>query len=156
MANPSDDSSLNIDSKIYRWNGTGFVEFQAIPTQGAWDWESFSIGSDAYLAVANSNSGANVNIDSKIYRWNGIGFVEVQSIPTHYAWDWEFFVIGSDAYLAVANAYNMTTVNIDSKIYKMLDFSPTFTSMPVTSATQGTPYTYAVAAEDLNSGALTR
>ena len=118
MANYYDGSTHNIDSKIYRWNGTVFSVTQSISTRGAFDWEFFTVGSDAYLAVANNHNDATPNIDSKIYRWNGTGFVEFQSIPTLGATDWEFFTIGSDAYLAVANNHNGSTYNNDSKIYR--------------------------------------
>ena len=90
-------SDFNINSKLYRWNGASFVEFQSIPTDGANDWEFFTIGSDHYLAVANT-----YNYNSKLYRWNGASFVEFQSIPTNSAAnDWEFFTIGSDSAIPV-------------------------------------------------------
>ncbi len=135
VANVDNDSTYNIDSKIYRWNGTGFVEFQSIPTNGAADWEFFTIGSDSYLAVANSYNDSTYNVDSKIYQWNGASFVETQSIPTNGALDWEFFTIGSDSYLAVANQYNGSTFNVDSKIYQWNGASFTeFQSFPTNGA----------------------
>ena len=48
-----------------------FQEFQSIATNGAYDWEFFTIGSNHYLAVANRLNGSTYNIDSKIYQWNG-------------------------------------------------------------------------------------
>ncbi|MGA1826603.1 MAG: hypothetical protein ACMUIP_18270 [bacterium] len=95
-----------------------FYECQSIPTQGAVDWESFSIGTDTFLTVANYYNGSTYNLDSKIYKWNGSVFEEFQSIPTHGAMDWESFSIGFDTFLAVVNHYNDSTLNIDSKIYK--------------------------------------
>jgi hypothetical protein len=109
----------DIDSKIYRWNGTNFVEFQSIPTFGAHDWEFFTIGSDTYLALANERDDSTHNIDSKVYRWNGTSFAEFQSIPTSGVWDWESFTIGSDAYLVVANRYDDSTFSIDSVLYRL-------------------------------------
>jgi len=44
-----------------------FETQQAIATNGACDWESFEIGGEAYLAVANSYNGSTKNIDSRIY-----------------------------------------------------------------------------------------
>jgi len=44
-----------------------FQESQTIPTNGAEDWEYFTIGTEHYLVVANYPS----NQDSKIYRWDG-------------------------------------------------------------------------------------
>ena len=52
------DNTYDIDSKIYRWNGSAFEEFQFIATNGASDWESFEIDGITYLAVANSIYGA--------------------------------------------------------------------------------------------------
>lgn len=40
------------------------------------DWEAFTIGSNTYLAVANSGNGTTPNISSKIYRWNGMALVD--------------------------------------------------------------------------------
>ncbi len=118
VANCRSGSIWNVDSKIYKWNGTGFVEFQSIPTNCAFDWEFFTIGTEHYLAVANFYNGSAYNLDSKIYKWNGTGFVEFQSISTSGAADWEFFTIGSDYYLAVANNNSGFGVNLNSKIYK--------------------------------------
>jgi len=118
VANTYNDSTYNIDSKIYKWDGSSFVEIQSIPTHGAADWESFTIGTETFLAVANYYNDSTYNIDSKIYKWNGISFEWVQSIPTHGAADWESFTIGTDTFLAVANHYNGSTYDIHSEIYK--------------------------------------
>ncbi|MCB8950820.1 MAG: right-handed parallel beta-helix repeat-containing protein [Ardenticatenales bacterium] len=118
VANSSDDVSVNINSYIYRWNGSAFIETQAIPTNSAYDWEAFTIGGDTYLALANLHNGITYHIDSRIYRWNGSAFVEVQAIPTVGAFDWESFTIGSDTYLAVASHHNDSSYNADSYIYR--------------------------------------
>jgi hypothetical protein len=57
----SNDTSYNIDSKIYRWDGSSFAEFQSLATNGARCLEAFTIDDTQYLAVANFNS------DSVIY-----------------------------------------------------------------------------------------
>ena len=66
VANMFDGSTYNIDSKIYKWNGTNFVEFQTILTNAALDWEFFTIGSAYYLAVANYSNDSTFKIDSNI------------------------------------------------------------------------------------------
>lgn len=66
----SSTSQVSINSKIYKWNGSSFVEFQSIQTIGAVDWHSFVVAGDRYLAVANYYNGSNYNIDSKIYKWS--------------------------------------------------------------------------------------
>jgi uncharacterized protein YukE len=109
--------TANINSTIYRWNGTSFVEFQSIPTNGAVAWEFFSIGSDHYLVVANHTNGSTTSVNSRVYRWNGTSFVEFQSIPTVGANDWEFFTIGSDLFLAVANN-GYPTYSVNSNVYR--------------------------------------
>ena len=48
-ANQHNNITSNVDSKIYRWNDTSFVEIQSIPTHWATDWEYFSIGTDHFL-----------------------------------------------------------------------------------------------------------
>lgn len=120
VANHHNDSSYNVDSMIYKWNGTLFVEFQAVPTNSACDWESFEIDGETYLAVANYHNDSSYNINSRIYKWDGTSFVEVQTIPTNGACDWENFEINGETYLAVANYHNDSTKNIDSRIYQAI------------------------------------
>lgn len=120
LANARGATTYNLNSKIYRWNGTIFEEFQPIPTFGAVDWEYFMIGADHYLAVANHYTSVpgTYNADSKIYKWKGSSFEEIQSIATHEARRWEYFSIGDDHFLAVANKFNDSIYQLDSKIYK--------------------------------------
>ncbi|MBN2132180.1 MAG: M28 family peptidase [Sedimentisphaerales bacterium] len=118
LANSGNDSTNEIDSMIYRWDGTGFADFQAIPTLGAADWEFFVIGDERYLAVANSRDDLTHNVDSIVYRWDGVRFIEYQAIPTRGAADWEFFTVGGEYYLAVANMHDDTTYATRSHIYK--------------------------------------
>jgi uncharacterized repeat protein (TIGR01451 family) len=135
VANSFNDSSANVDSKIYRWDGAVFVEFESIPTSGAHDWEFFTIGDNYYLAVANYVNDSGPNVDSKIYRWDGTSFVDFQSLPTNGALDWEFFTIGNDSYLAVANNSNGSSPNEDSKIYQWNGTSfAEFQSIPTSGA----------------------
>ncbi len=124
VANNAEGSSINYNynthSKIYKWNGSAFVEVQSIPTQGAWDWQSFTVNGSAYLAVINSWDGSHYNLMSKVYRWNGSQFVEFQGLPTQSGRDWESFIIDNQLYIAAASYYDedLATRNIDSKIYK--------------------------------------
>jgi len=116
--NMHDERTYNVDSKVYKWDGTSFVEYQSIPAYGASDAEFFSLGDDSYLAIANMYDGTTHNIDSKLYKWDGTRFVEFQSIPTHGASALKFFMIEDIAYLAAANMYDDVTHNIDSRVYK--------------------------------------
>jgi hypothetical protein len=108
----------NVDSKIYKWNGSFFSEFQSIPTSSAYDWESFSVGDKTYLIVANYFNNYTRLINSKLYEFNGSAFVEIQSIPTIGAFDWESFKIGNQIFLAVANHGNDSGTYVNSAIYK--------------------------------------
>ena len=106
VANYYDGSGYNVDSKIYKWNGTDFTEFQSLSTSAAQDWEFFIIGSSEYLVVANYYNGSTFSLNSTVYTWNGSSFVEYQYIPTNGAYDWEFFNFNGYDYLVVANTKN--------------------------------------------------
>jgi parallel beta-helix repeat protein len=119
VANRSDGSSGNIDSHVYKWNGSAFQLIQSIPTQSARDWESFMIDGESYLAVANYFNGASYRVNSKIYKWNGTSFLEYQSVPSIGVADWESFRINGETYLALANSVDDGDQrNLDSKIFK--------------------------------------
>jgi len=119
IANYRNDSAVyNIDSKIYKWNGSSFIEIQSIPTNAGYDWESFVVDNETYLAIANYYNGSTYSTDSKIFKWNGSSFIEYQAIATSGGLDWESFNIEGEAYLAVANERDALSVNVDSKIYK--------------------------------------
>ncbi len=102
----------------------GFKEHQAIPTQGAADWESFSIDGTPYIAVANRTIGSTINLNSAIYKWDEMtGRFDkdnpVSEIATFGANDWESFEVDGIFFLAVANLANDAhQVCINSYIYK--------------------------------------
>lgn len=119
LAQTWDGTTPDIDSHIYRWDGTSFVPFQSIPTHWATEWEFFTIGADNYLVVANNHTIGNFDIDSHIYRWDGSQFVLFQAIPTRGASGWKFFTINNEPYLVVANnGGNYKNYNVDSVVYK--------------------------------------
>ena len=116
---------------------SNFLEIQAIPTNGAIDWEHFEIGGETYLVVANYHNGSTGYIDSKIYKWNESFFEEYQAIRTSGAYDWESFTIGGETYLAVANYHRDGDFNIPSIIYKWDSTTTSFIeyqAIPTTSA----------------------
>jgi hypothetical protein len=104
IANTRDDTGYRVNSRIYRWNGTQFGEFQLLPTVGAEDCEFFMLHGQPWLAVANAYDGSTEEVDSRLYRWNGRRFVEFASIPTRGAKDLAFFTMGDGSYLAAAGA----------------------------------------------------
>ena len=122
VANHYNNSTYNLDSHIYQWNSTTnqFDEVQDIETNGALDFESFTIDGQTYLAVANHRNDSTYNIDSHIYQWNEATnqFDQIQAIATNGAYDFESFTIDGQTYLAVANYYNDSTRNLDSHIYQ--------------------------------------
>jgi VCBS repeat-containing protein len=127
VANYNNDGAPSAyQSVIYKWNGTQFdttTPFQSISTDGARDFESFSIGADTYLAVAEHRIAGGYDIYSDIYKWDGTQFdttTPFQTFVTNGASDWEFFEMGGASYIALSNAYSTTnaTHNIDSYIYR--------------------------------------
>ena len=121
VANYYNDSTRDVDSKIYKWNSatSNFDEFQIIPEVGTFDFEVFVIDGEAYLAVINVYDGSSWNIDSKIYKWDGSQFNDTEkNIPTSGAHDAESFVIDGETYLAIPHYHDGSTYSLNSKIYK--------------------------------------
>ncbi len=122
VANAYNDSTRNINSKIYKWNsGTSTFDFyQDIATHYSRVFKHFEIDSDHYLGVANAYNDKTYNINSKIYKWDTSTskFIEHQFIDTNGCIDIEYFTIDSNNYISVANYYNGSTYNIDSNIYE--------------------------------------
>lgn len=53
VANYQDGSTTEVDSTLYKWDGSTFAVFQSFPTSAALGWESFVIAGTSFLAVAN-------------------------------------------------------------------------------------------------------
>ncbi|MBN2442123.1 MAG: hypothetical protein JXJ04_12285 [Spirochaetales bacterium] len=142
VANAYDGSSHNVASYIYRWDSgsEAFVIFDNIMTNGAIDWEFFTINDESYLTVANRYSDLSYIKNSRIYKWDPAdpGFKLLQPIETYGAYDWEYFSINNDHYLVLANIYDGDTHNINSAIYKWEEETDQFTkvlSIPTHGAT---------------------
>ena len=71
----------NINSVVYKWNpGTRLFEAnQTIATSGAYDWEFFTVGPYAFLAVANAFNGTSTRLHSHLYVRLGGSFQIFQS-----------------------------------------------------------------------------
>jgi hypothetical protein len=135
IANAYTGTTYNTNSSIYKWipgsacfgdDITCGVVYQSIPTTGAASWESFTVGSDTYLTVANSRNNTTRNVNSNIYKWMtgsaclGDGTtcgLPYQSIPTSGAVDLKPIVVGTDVYLAAANYRDDSKYTINSNIY---------------------------------------
>eukprot|EP00759_Apiculatamorpha_spiralis_P049386 PhF_6_TR44241/c0_g1_i2/m.68031 len=94
-----------------------FQRYQAIPTIGNMDWESFIIDGILYALVANHFDGKSFDQSSVLYQWNGTGFVQQQLISTQGATCWTYFFTSGSHYAAIANQYSGTS-NLNSVIYK--------------------------------------
>ncbi|XP_076823852.1 thrombospondin-type laminin G domain and EAR repeat-containing protein-like isoform X2 [Clavelina lepadiformis] len=105
-SNERDDSPViehefALNSVIYEFDISllRFVFYQRVETNGATDWEFFTIGNQRFLALANSNSSI-----SHIYRWRGVEkFVEVHRLPIGPTTDIDYIPINGEHYLATAN-----------------------------------------------------
>ena len=65
-----DDNGYNTMSVVYRVSQEQFIEYQEIPTQGAFGITSFQNKGHTYLAVANRLTNSNKhNINSALYKW---------------------------------------------------------------------------------------
>ena len=65
-----DDNGHNTMSVVYRVSQEQFIEYQEIPTQGAFRMTSFQYKGHTYLAVANRLATSNKrNINSALYKW---------------------------------------------------------------------------------------
>ena len=65
-----DDNGFNTMSVVYRVSQGHFIEYQEIPTQGAFGMTSFQYKGHTYLAVANRLTNLNKwNINSALYNW---------------------------------------------------------------------------------------
>ncbi|KAM9696449.1 thrombospondin-type laminin G domain and EAR repeat-containing protein [Dama dama] len=136
VANHREGDNHNIDSVIYKWNpGTRLFEAnQTIATSGAYDWEFFTVGPYAFLAVANAFNGTSTRLQSHLYVRLGGSFQLFQSFLTFGAADWEVFYIGERVFLAVANSHRydveMRVQNdsyvINSVIYELNVTAQTF------------------------------
>ncbi|XP_004467885.2 thrombospondin-type laminin G domain and EAR repeat-containing protein [Dasypus novemcinctus] len=108
VANHREGDNHNIGSVIYKWDPRSrlFAANQTIATAGAYDWEFFTAGPFAFLAVANAFNGTSTRVLSHLYVRLLGSFQLFQSFPTFGAADWEVFRIGERLFLAVANSHS--------------------------------------------------
>ena len=114
------NGNFDIDSFIYRWNGTKLVHYQSIPTHGAMDLDSFTTPSgEVFLVVANSytEKGAKFNVKSAVYKLVDIKFNLYQQLPSAEAYYVHAFTHKGKQYLVVVNKHDGRIFNIDSPVY---------------------------------------
>ena len=112
----------NINSSIYKWDGSKFVLFQSIPTRGALKWHPFVMCGQTFLAVANcEDDSQGVNTKSVIYPYAEQQFIQYQEISTQGASDMTSFEYNGHTYLAVVNFKNNNGKhNINSTLYEWI------------------------------------
>ncbi len=140
VANAYSGVTYSVNSSIYKWvpslqcfgkDGSSAcgTSYQDIATQGAAMWDSFVVGSDTYLAVANSRNDSTRNVNSVIYKWLSAQAcfgadttcgTAYQSIPTSGAVDLQPITVGSTLYLAAANYRDDTTYATSSTLYRWM------------------------------------
>jgi len=114
------DGNSDTESSIYRWDTSlippKYVHQQSINTKAAWDFESFTIDGNTYLAVANNGKidptearGFTPVVNSEIYKWNDSAheFELVDTIETNGATDLDSFVKNDEVYLCIANSVDL-------------------------------------------------
>ncbi|XP_053732225.1 thrombospondin-type laminin G domain and EAR repeat-containing protein-like isoform X2 [Synchiropus splendidus] len=110
-------SLYSINSTVYELHPLThtFIRFQDIPTHSAVDWESFTVGEERFLVVANSHDGSSYSLNSVLYRWQGAeGFVPVHRLPTLGCRDWEHFSTSEGSFLVYGSATSRL-----SKVFKL-------------------------------------
>ncbi|WP_298624650.1 hypothetical protein [uncultured Legionella sp.] len=101
----------DVDVLIYKINHGKHVIHQRIPGHGNESTAFFTIGNDAYLAVASVHSGPkapfNHHTYSMLYKWDGQFFYPVQQFYSYAAKQWHFFSIGTRHFLALAEGVKL-------------------------------------------------
>ena len=111
FANIDDGKNNNLDSFIYKWNGSAFALFQSIPTYRAAAWHPFVICGQTYLGVANAKDDSRgFKIESVIYKFSGSQFIKYQEFSTHAATDITTFVFKGHTYLAISNYFDSSAL----------------------------------------------
>ena len=108
-ANFYDKKLQNIDSKLYKWNGSKFVKLQEFATNGAKDVDFVTIENlGSFLAFSCHHDKQSFNTPSLVYVWDSINelFVYYQTLPTTGARKLHFFSANQETYLAVANEFD--------------------------------------------------
>ena len=115
LRKPGNNGNLDIDSFIYRWNGTRFVHHQSIPTHAAMGWDSFTTAGDVFLVVANRYIKSGTG--SAVYKMADNKFNLYQQLTSTGAEYVHAFSHKGRQYLAVVNGYNFYTSTQDSQVY---------------------------------------
>jgi len=116
LRNQSDN--FNIESFIYKWDGSKFILFQSIPTRGARAWHPFAMCGQTFLGVANHRNGYNTH--SVVYHASRVQIIAYQEILTQGAVDITSFEYKGHTYLVIANFLSDGNGNVSSTLYKWI------------------------------------
>ncbi len=86
----------NLESVIYEWDGSSFVEQQRIPSQWAYNWHPFTVAGTSFVAHAEHLG------ESVLYRWDGERLVPHQALLAHGGRAFATFGQDGDTYLLAA------------------------------------------------------
>ncbi|KRC23216.1 hypothetical protein ASE31_00910 [Acidovorax sp. Root217] len=95
----------DVDLWVYRWEATGFTEFQRLPVPGGEDAEFFTLDGRHFLATASLRSGHgpyDMSPPSVIYEFVNGRFEPFQQIVGTAAKQWHFFGVQGRHFLALA------------------------------------------------------
>ena len=114
VANRRDQTTYQLNSVIYQWNGHEFVAFQNIPTNSATGFHFFEMLPELFLTVTNHNG------NSVIYKWKDNQFEKFQEIRTEGNSDASTaFKINTETFIAFANWRNSQQGNaVHSIVFK--------------------------------------
>lgn len=91
-------------SRIYEWNGERFEEFQVLDGRWGYNFESFEIAGQNFLAYAD-------HVDpSLLLTWDGRAFRAVQTFADKAGRCFRFFEADGASYLAFANIQSQSTL----------------------------------------------
>lgn len=96
----------DVDVLIYKMDHGKHTVYQRIPGHGNESATFFTIGQEAFLAIASVNSGPKIPFNqhtySMLYKWDGHFFYPIQQFYSYAAKQWYYFNIGKHHFLALA------------------------------------------------------
>lgn len=93
---PPGATAPNLDSVVFEWDGSAFVEHQRIPSQWAYNWHPFQVN-DTFLVAHAEHLDASV-----LYRWNGESLTPHQKLLEHGGRAFVDFEVDGVSHLLVA------------------------------------------------------
>jgi len=106
----------NMDQTLFKWDGSRWEPHQTFPGFAAKQWHFFTIGSRAFLCLAQGVTLGHIEAKnprtSRVFEWNGTKFVDFQSLDGQWGYNWESFQIDGHTFLGYADHVS------DSLIFK--------------------------------------